>query len=84
MTENSKAECEIIEYLATRTGWTRIEAMAADLSIADQNLKDAIIELHSARVISTTTDSLMYRVSRRAKELAPVIGAEARHFVKLI
>lgn len=80
MTESSKAQSEIIETLAGRGGWTKIEDLATATGQSGQALAEAIIELEAADVIITETDVLR----RSSYQGAPVIGGEARYFMQLI
>lgn len=82
MKTTEEAIVTMIEAYGTRTEWMRISEMADLTGLTRDELGAAIETLIMDDDFHADSDALRMRVSRRERELAPVIDDEPRHLIK--
>jgi hypothetical protein len=82
MKTTGAAITEIIEAYGNRNGeWVRISEIAEITGLTRDELTEAITELMDSDDFLAEPEVHRHRITDRDREVAPVIGGEARHLI---
>ena len=82
MRSTSAVITEIIEAYGDRTGqWVPVAEIAEHTGLTREELTEAITELMDSDGFQAEPQPFGWRITARDREIAPVIGGEARHLI---
>jgi hypothetical protein len=74
---------EIVEgYAARGNGWVSLTEIADGRGLTREELTEAITELLEDDEFRAEPQPFGHRITARDKDLAPIIGGEARHLIR--